>query len=71
VNLLLTAPPTTPQKPPSRQPMLWAASVYAAGIVIGYYVWRAPVYWLVAGVASWYQEHIFSAAAPQRPMPSL
>jgi competence protein ComEC len=49
VNLLLTAPPTTPQKPPSRQPMLWAA-VYAAGIVIGYYVWRAPVYWLVAGV---------------------
>jgi competence protein ComEC len=51
VNLPSTAPPTTPQKPLSRQPMLWAASAYGAGIVIGYYVWRPPLYWLVAGLA--------------------
>ncbi|MGA9964176.1 MAG: ComEC/Rec2 family competence protein [Terriglobales bacterium] len=31
--------------------MLWAASAYGAGIVIGYYVWRPPLYWLVAGLA--------------------
>src|SRR5579863_2971633 len=31
--------------------MLWAASAYGAGIVFGYYVWRPPLYWLVAGVA--------------------
>src|SRR5580692_9811010 len=51
VNLPSTAPPTTPQKPLSRQPMLWAASAYGAGIVIGSYIWRAPLSWLVAGVA--------------------
>jgi hypothetical protein len=31
--------------------MLWAASAYGAGIVIGSYIWRAPLSWLVAGVA--------------------
>jgi hypothetical protein len=32
--------------------MLWAASAYGAGIVLGYYyVWRPPIYWLAAGVA--------------------
>jgi competence protein ComEC len=31
--------------------MLWAASAYGAGIVFGHYVWRPPLYWLVAGVA--------------------
>ena len=31
--------------------MLWAASAYGAGIVTGSYIWRAPLYWLIAGVA--------------------
>ncbi len=28
--------------------MLWAALSYAGGIVTGFYVWRPPVWWLVA-----------------------
>jgi len=46
-----TAPPTIPAKPLSRQPMLWAASVYSCGIVTGVYVWRPAVWWLTGGVA--------------------
>ncbi len=30
--------------------MLWAASMYAAGIVAGLYVWRPPLWWLVAAL---------------------
>jgi hypothetical protein len=30
--------------------MLWAATVYGAGIVIGYYVWRPPLCWLMAAI---------------------
>ena len=30
--------------------MLWAASMYAAGIVTAYYVWRPPLWWLVAAL---------------------
>jgi hypothetical protein len=36
---------------PTRQPMLWAALAYGAGIVYGVYSWRPPVWWLVAAVA--------------------
>src|ERR1022692_4505287 len=36
--------------PLSRQPMLWAASMYAAGIAPGFYVWRPPLWWLVAAL---------------------
>jgi competence protein ComEC len=50
VNPQATAPPTTPQKPLSRQPMLWAASVFAGGIITGFYVWRPPLWWLVAAI---------------------
>jgi len=46
-----TGPPTTPQKPLSRQPMLWAASAYSCGIVTGVYVWRPALWWLVGGIA--------------------
>jgi competence protein ComEC len=35
----------------SRQPLLWAALAYAAGIVAGTYLWRPPVWWLVAAAA--------------------
>ena len=45
-----TAPPTTPAKPLSRQPMLWAASAYSCGIVTGVYVWRPALWWLVGAV---------------------
>ena len=34
-----------------RQPLLWAALAYAAGIVAGTYLWRPPVWWLVAAAA--------------------
>ena len=50
MNPQSTAPPGTPQKPLSRQPMLWAASMYGAGIVAGFYVWRPPLWWLVAAL---------------------
>jgi competence protein ComEC len=31
--------------------MLWAALAYGGGIVTGFYVWRPPLWWLVAAVA--------------------
>jgi competence protein ComEC len=43
--------PGTPPKampPPSRQPLLWAALAYAAGVVAGSYTWRPPLWWLIA-----------------------
>ncbi len=30
--------------------MLWAALAYAGGIVTGFYVWRPPLWWLVAAI---------------------
>jgi competence protein ComEC len=33
-----------------RQPMLWALSAYATGIVIGRFDWRPPLWWIVAGM---------------------
>lgn len=34
-----------------RQPMLWAACVYSAGILTGAYAWRPPVWWMVGAIA--------------------
>ena len=34
-----------------RQPLLWAALGYSGGIVAGVYLWRPPLWWLVAAVA--------------------
>ena len=34
-----------------RQPMLWAASMYSAGIVTGAYAWRPVVWWMVGAGA--------------------
>ncbi len=31
--------------------MLWAALAYAGGIVTGFYLWRPPLWWLVAAIA--------------------
>lgn len=39
-----------------RQPMFWAAIVYASGIVAGVYLWRPTLWWIVAAVS-------FAAAA--------
>jgi len=46
----VTGPLSFEFKPP-RQPMLWAASVYSAGIVVGLYAWRPPVWWIVGAAA--------------------
>jgi uncharacterized protein (DUF58 family) len=35
----------------ARQPLLWAAAAYAAGIVVGSYAWRPATWWLFAAVA--------------------
>ena len=34
-----------------REPMLWAAVVYALGVVAGFYLWRPALWWIVAGLA--------------------
>ena len=34
----------------SRQPMLWTATVYALGIIVGRYEWRPVLWWFVAVV---------------------
>lgn len=45
-----TAPPSFSFKA-SRQPMLWAAVAYSAGIVVGVYAWRPAQWWVFAGAA--------------------
>jgi competence protein ComEC len=35
-------------RPHARQPLLWAASAYGAGILLGSYIWRPFSWWLVA-----------------------
>ena len=35
-----------------RQPLLWAALAYAAGLATGTYAWRPPLWWLVAWIVS-------------------
>lgn len=47
-------PPPTPfefQFKPARQPMLWAAVFYAAGVVAGTYLSRPVSWWAAAGLA--------------------
>ena len=36
--------------PSPRQPLLWAALAYSAGIGAGVYAWRPPLWWLVAAL---------------------
>lgn len=43
------AAPPTAQLKASRQPMLWAAVAYAAGIIAGVHLWRPPILWIIAG----------------------
>ena len=39
------------QQPPTRQPLLWAALTFSAGIIAGAHVWRPPSWWTFAIVA--------------------
>src|SRR5580658_9348526 len=39
------------QPKPARQPMLWAALSYSAGIVAGVFAWRPASWWIAAGIA--------------------
>jgi competence protein ComEC len=34
--------------PGTRQPLLWAALAFAAGIALGVHVWRPPLWWMIA-----------------------
>ena len=34
--------------PVTRQPIFWAAAVFAAGILLGAYAWRPPLWWMLA-----------------------
>jgi competence protein ComEC len=56
LSLQILKPPTPAARPefqfkPTRQPMLWAALSYAAGIVAGVYAWRPASWWVAASVA--------------------
>src|ERR1700747_2866472 len=48
-------PPAFQFKAP-REPMLWTAAAYAAGIIVGVYFWRPAAWWILASVT-------FAAAA--------
>jgi competence protein ComEC len=50
MNLQSNAPAASRRSFGGRQPLLWAALAFAAGIFAGTYVWRPPTWWLVAGV---------------------
>jgi competence protein ComEC len=50
MNSHLSTPVLGARRPATRQPMLWAALAYAAGIFVGHYAWRPPVWWLIAGL---------------------
>jgi len=43
-------PPSAVQFPHRRQPLLWAALAFAAGILFGNFAWRPPLWWLIAAV---------------------
>jgi competence protein ComEC len=38
------------EAPSTRQPLLWAALAFAAGIIAGVYVWRPALWWLLAAL---------------------
>lgn len=41
---------TTSVRKPPRQPLLWAVLAYGAGITVGSYAWRPPLWWVVAAL---------------------
>jgi len=43
-----SARPTGRLRPGGRQPLLWAAMAFAAGLSAGLHMWRPPLWWLVS-----------------------
>lgn len=56
------APASAPASGASRQPLLFAAQVFAAGILLGGYAWRPPLWWVAATAV-----FLFAAAYFLRP----
>jgi hypothetical protein len=50
VNPQTNSGPVARQKPAGRQPLLWTALAFAAGIVTGVHAWRPPLWWVVAWI---------------------
>lgn len=56
-------PAPSKRQPPDRQPMLWAAASFGGGIWIGSYIWRPPLWWIMAAlvfagaVSLWRRRH--------------
>jgi len=53
--------------PVTRQPVFWAALAFAAGILLGSYAWRPPLWWIAAaaaflGAATYFLRRRFAAA---------
>ena len=53
--------------PATRQPVFWAALAFAAGILLGSYAWRPPLWWIAAaaaflGAAAYFLRRRFAAA---------
>lgn len=48
-----------------RHPLLWAALAYASGIAVGVYVWRPPLWWLVAVLIFACSSAYFARRRPQ------
>jgi len=53
--------------PATRQPVFWAALAFAAGILLGTYAWRPPLWWIAAaaaflGAAAYFLRRRFAAA---------
>ena len=53
--------------PATRQPVFWAALAFAAGILLGAYAWRPPLWWIAAaaaflGAAAYFLRRRFAAA---------
>ncbi|HYX69519.1 MAG TPA: ComEC/Rec2 family competence protein, partial [Terriglobales bacterium] len=63
------APVSAPASGASRQPLLFAALVFAAGILAGGYAWRPPLWWMAAtavflGAAAYFlRAHVRAAQA--------
>jgi hypothetical protein len=50
MNPQSSARPAVAPRPDGRQPLLWAALAFAAGLSVGLHMWRPPLWWVAAGV---------------------
>jgi len=50
VNPQTKSGPVARQTPGERQPLLWAALAFTAGIATGAHAWRPPLWWVVAWI---------------------